>query len=118
MEDFLYSAKIRELILMSYFTRSLQRLVSFGSAEKCEKLILLLNCKSRVDLQCLENTVFKNLCSLRMLKAADCKKFTQIYLRLPVLGKCLKWMFQISLRSFSVGRDSLEVKKIIKVKFL
>ena len=53
-----------------------------------------------------------------MLKAAGCKKFTQIYLRLPVLDKCLKWMFQVSLRSFPVGKDSLEVKKIIKVKFL
>ena len=46
------------------------------------------------------------------------KKFTQIYLRLPVFGKCLKWVFQVRLRRFPVGRDSLEVKKIIKVKFL
>ena len=44
------------------------------------------------------------------------KKFTQIYLR--VFGKCLKWVFQVCLRRFPVGRDSLEVKKIIKVKFL
>ena len=35
-----------------------------------------------------------------------------------MLGKCLKWVFQVSLRRFTVGRDSLEVKKIIKVKFL
>ena len=35
-----------------------------------------------------------------------------------MLGKCLKWVFQVSLRGFPVGRDSLEVKKIIKVKFL
>ena len=46
------------------------------------------------------------------------QKFTQIYLRLPVFGKCLKWVFQVCLRRFPVGRDSLEVKKIIKVKFL
>ena len=46
------------------------------------------------------------------------KNFKQIYLRLPVLGKCLKWVFQVCLRRFPVGRDSLEVKKIIKVKFL
>ena len=65
MEEFLYSAKIRESILMSYFTRCLQRLV---------KLILSLNCESRVDLQCPENTVFKNLCSLRMLKGAGCEE--------------------------------------------
>ena len=35
-----------------------------------------------------------------------------------MFGKCLKWVFQVCLRRFSVGRDSLEVKKIIKVKFL
>ena len=40
------------------------------------------------------------------------------YLRLPVFSKCLKWVFQVCLRRFPVGRDSLEVKKIIKVKFL
>ena len=70
MEDFLYSAKIRESILMSYFTRYLQRLVKFWQRRKSESLILLLNCESRVDLQCPENTVFKNLCSLRMLNGA------------------------------------------------
>ena len=46
------------------------------------------------------------------------KTFTQIYLRLPVFGKCLKWVFQVCFRRFPVGRDSIEVKKIIKVKFL
>ena len=69
-----------------------------------------------MDLQCPENTVFKNVYSLRMLKG--CENFTQIYLRLPVLGKCLKWVFQVRLRRFPVGRDTLEVKKIIKVKIL
>ena len=53
---------------------------SFGSAEKSEKLILLLNCESRVDLQCPENTVFKNLCSLRMLKGAGCEEvYTNLF---------------------------------------
>ena len=74
MEDFLYSAKIRQSILMSYFTRYLQRMVKFWQRRKSEKLILLLNCKSRVDLQCPEYTVFKNLCSLRMLKRAGCEE--------------------------------------------
>ena len=41
----------------------------------------------------------------------DAKVFTQIYLRIPVLGKCLKWVFQVRLGRFLVGRDSLEVKK-------
>ena len=35
-----------------------------------------------------------------------------------MFGKCLKRVFQVCLRRFPVGRDSLEVKKIIKVKFL
>ena len=71
MEDFLHSAKIRESILMSYFTRYLQRLV---------KLILPLNCESRVDLQCPENNVFKNLCSLRMHKGAGCQEvYTNLF---------------------------------------
>ena len=35
-----------------------------------------------------------------------------------MFGKCLNWVFQVCLRRFSVGRDSIEVKHIIKVKFL
>ena len=53
-----------------------------------------------------------------MLKGAGCEEVYTNYLRLPVLGKCLKWVFQVSLRRLPVRRDSLEVKKIIKVKFL
>ena len=34
MEDFLYSVKIRESILMSYYTRHLQRLVKFLQRRK------------------------------------------------------------------------------------
>ena len=45
-------------------------------------------------------------------------KFTQIYLRLPVFDKSLKWVFQVCFRRFPVGRDSFELKKIINVKFL
>ena len=39
-------------------------------------------------------------------------------MRFPVFGKFLKWVFQVCFRRFPVGRESLEVKKIIKVKFL
>ena len=39
-------------------------------------------------------------------------------LRLSVFGKYLRWVFQVCFRRFPVGRDSLEVKKIITVKFL
>ena len=56
MEDFLYSVKIRESILMSHFTRHLQRLVKFWQRRKKGKLLLRLHCESRVDLQCPENT--------------------------------------------------------------
>ena len=35
-----------------------------------------------------------------------------------MFGKCLKWVFQVIFKRFPVGRDSLEDKKIIKVKFL
>ena len=42
----------------------------------------------------------------------------EIILNILVFGKCLKWVFQVCLRRFPVGRDSLEVKNIIKVKFL
>ena len=34
-----------------------------------------------------------------------------------MFGKCLKWVFQVIFKRFPVGRDSLEDKKIIKVKF-
>ena len=58
------------------------------------------------------------ICISVPLRQLAAEKFTQIYVRLSVLGKCLKWVFQVCLRRFPVGRDSLEVKKIIKVKFL
>ena len=33
-----------------------------------------------MDLECLENTVFKNLCSLRMLKGAGCEEvYTNLF---------------------------------------
>ena len=33
-----------------------------------------------------------------------------------MFGKCLKWVFQVCFRRFPLGRDSLEVKRIIEVK--
>ena len=78
MEDFLYSVEIRESILMSYFTRHLQRLVKFWQ-KKSGKLILILNCESRVDLQCPEKGCL-NLCCLRRLKGAGCEEvYTNFY---------------------------------------
>ena len=46
------------------------------------------------------------------------RKLTKLCLRFPVLRNCLKWVFQVCFRMFLVGRDSLEVKQIIKVKVL
>ena len=62
-----------------------------------------------MDLQCPENTVFKNLYSLRMHKGAGCQEVYTNLFETSVLGKCLKWVFQVSLRRFPVGRDSLEI---------
>ena len=117
MEDLLYSVKIRESYLMSYFTRHLQRLVKFWHRRKK----LEVDPASKLQEQSGFTESWKyclSLCSIRRLKGLTSKKFTQIYLRLPVFGKCLKWVFHVCLRRFPVGRNSLEVKKIIKVKFL
>ena len=71
-----------------------------------------------MDLQCPENTVFKNLFSLRMLKEAGCEEvFTNLF-ETSSAWQVFKGVFQVCLRRFLVGRDSIEVKKIIKVKFL
>ena len=114
----LYSVKIRESILMSYFTRHLQRLVKFWHSKKKWEV----DSASKLRDENGFTVAWKyclNLCSVRRLKMGlAAKKFTQIYLRFPVFGNCLKWVFQVSLRRFPVGRDSLEVKTIIKVKFL
>ena len=113
MEDLLYSVKIRESILLSYFTRHLQRLVKFWHRRKKREV----DSASKLRQQSVSWNYCFNLYSLRRLKGMAAKKFAQIYLRLPVFGKCLKRVFQVCLRSFLVGRYSLEVKKIIKVKF-
>ena len=57
MEDFSYSVREHELNLMSYFTRYLQRLVKFCQRRKNWEVNFSLNCDSRVDLWCPENTV-------------------------------------------------------------
>ena len=117
MEDLLYSVKIRESHLMSYFTRHLQRLVKFWHHRKK----LEVDSASKLQDQSGFTVSWKyclNLCSIRRFKGLTSKKFTQIYLRLLVFGKCLKWVLYVCLRRFPVERNSLEVKKIIKVKLL
>ena len=77
MEDFLYSDNTRidfNELFHEIFTKIL------AAQKKSEKLILLLNCQSRVDLECPKNTVFKNFCSLRMLKGAGCEEvYTNLF---------------------------------------
>ena len=62
-----------------------------------------------MDLECPENTVFKNLCSLRiLLKRAGCE---EVNTKLFETSSAWK-MFKVGVSSrFPVGRDSLEVKK-------
>ena len=61
-----------------------------------------------MDLECPENTVFKSLCSLRMLKGADCE---EVYTNLFETFSAWQ-MFKVGASSrFPVGRDSLELKK-------
>ena len=53
-----------------------------------------------------------------MVKGADCE---EVYTSSIWDFQCLVsvwWVFQVCLRRFPVARDSLEVKKFIKVKFL
>ena len=100
---------------LAYFLRNLQT-----SRANNSKILGIKNAKSSGYCFYLYTNIWGDFqiyisVSLRRLAA---KKFTQIYLRVPVLGKCLRRVFQVCLRRFLVGRDSLEVKKIIKVKFL
>ena len=111
---FLIQCQNTRIDFSKLFTRHLQRLVKFWHRRKKWEF----DSASKLWEQSGFTVSWKyclNLCSLRGLAT---KKFTQIYLRLPVFGKCLKWVFQVWLRRFPVGRDALEVKKIIKVKFL
>ena len=49
--------KIRVSIILSYFTRHLQRLQSFGSAEKKWEVDSASKLREQIYLQCPENTV-------------------------------------------------------------
>ena len=76
MEDFLYSSKIQGSILMSYFTR----LVRFWQRRKKCEVDSASNLREQSGFECPENTVFKNLCSLRMLKGAGCQEvYTNLF---------------------------------------
>ena len=113
MEDFLYSAKIPESILMSYFTRYLKRLVKFWQRRKKWEVDSASKLWEQSGKS--ENTVFKNLCSLRMLKGAGCEKvYTNLFetwkiLELPYctrlfgLEKCLDYLTEVTLILSYIG---------------
>ena len=117
MEDFPYSVRIHESILMSYFTRYLQSSVKFRQRRKMWEVNSASKLREQKGFTISWNCCL-NLCSLRRLRELAVQKFTQIYLRFPVFGKCLKWILQVYFRRSPVGKGSLEVKKIVKVKFL
>ena len=98
MEDLLYSVQIRESILMSYFTRHLQRLVkSWHRRKKWE-----VDSASKLWEQSGFTVSWKyclNLCSLRRLKEADCK---EVYKNL--FGTSSVWQV------FKVGASSVPQK--------
>ena len=71
-----------------------------------------------MDLQCPENTVFKNLCSLRMLKGAGYEEVYTNLFKTSSASQVFKVGISVSLTRFPVGSDSLEVKKIIMIKLL
>ena len=105
MEDFLYNVKIRESILMSYFTVKFwqrKRKWEVDSASKLwEQSGFTVSWK-----YCL------NLCSWRRLKGSGC---AEVYTNLFETSSVWQ-VFKVGVSS--VPWDSLEVKKIIKVKFL
>ena len=111
MEDLLYSVKIGESILISYFTRHLQRLVKFWQRRKKWEV----DSTSKLQEQSGFTVSWKyclNLCSLRRLKGAGCE---EVYTNLFETSSVWQ-VFKVGVSS--VPWDSLEVKKIIKVKFL
>ena len=70
MEDFLYSVKIRESILMSYFTRHLQRLVKFWHRRKKWKVFMRLTNFFRSATWYVNNTTNSSLDYHATLKAS------------------------------------------------
>ena len=111
MKDFLCSVKIRESILVSYCTRYLQRLVKF-----CQRRIKWeVDSASKLRQQCGFSMSWKyclNVCSLRRVKEVGSK---EVYTNLFETSSVWQ-VFKVGVSS--VPWDSLEVKKIIKVKFL
>ena len=79
MEDFLYSVKIRESILMSYFTRHLQRLVNFWQRRKKWEINSAAKLREQSGFTVCRK-YFLNLCFPRRLKGAGCEEvYTHLF---------------------------------------
>ena len=68
-----------------------------------------------MDIQCPEKTFLR---SLKKFKGDCYKEVCTNLFEISTVSQVFKAVFQVYLRRFPVGRDSLEVKKIIKFKFL
>ena len=98
---------------MSYFTRHLQRLVKFWLRRKKWEV----DSASKLRQQSGFTVPWKyylSLCPLRRLKGVGCAEVYTILFETSSVWQ----VFQVCFRRFPVGRDSLEVKKVITVKFL
>ena len=101
MEDLQYSVKIRESILMNHFTRHLQRLVKFWQRRKAWEV----DSTARAEWICsVQKIEFKFMFSKKGSGDWLRRSLHFEYLALPVFGKCLKWVLQVCLRRFPVGR--------------
>ena len=115
MEDFSHSVRIHKSILIAYFTGYLEGLVKFWQRRKKWEV----NSASKLREQSGFTVSWKyclNLCSLRRLKVAGCREVYKNLFETSSARQVFK-VFQVCFRRFLVERDSLEVKKIIKVKF-
>ena len=102
LEDFSYSFKIHESILMSSFMRHLRRSLKFW---QCRKK-WWVDSASRLQEQVCFIVSWKlciNVFSLRWLKGTA-QRLTKIYLRLAAFTKCLKWVFKVYFRKLLEGR--------------
>ena len=60
-----------------------------------------------MELQCPKTTVFKNLCSLRMLKGVGCVEVYTNLFETSSASQVFKVGISVSLTRFPVGSDSL-----------
>ena len=103
MEGFSCRVRTHKSILISYFTRYLQRLVKFWQRRKKWKVDSVSKLREKSGFT-VSWKYYLNLCSLRRLKEACCAEVYTNLLRLSVFGKYLRWVFQVCFRRFPVGR--------------